>query len=156
MKKIKLNKGRFALVDDKNFDYLNQWRWHVKFSYNIEYAVRIEYTRMGYYNYKNKQIYMHRVVNNTPVNLQTDHINHNGLDNRRINLRTVTNQQNAFNANLNKANTSGTKGVSWSEERKKWCSYIHIDNKALPLGRFINIEDAIYARKKAELKYHVI
>jgi len=65
-----------------------------------------------------KKVYMHRVVNNTPDNLQTDHINHNQLDNRRINLRSVTNQQNAFNASLNKANTSGTKGVSWSKERK--------------------------------------
>ena len=153
MKKIKLNKGKYAIVDDDDFKYLNQWKWYIN---NNGYAIRTEYTKLDFKKYKMTKVYMHREVNNTPVNLQTDHINHNSLDNRKINLRTVTNQQNAFNANLNKANTSGTKGVSWSEERKKWCSYIHIDNKALPLGRFINIEDAIYARKKAELKYHVI
>lgn len=153
MKKIKLNKGKYAIIDDKDFDYLNQWKWFLN---ENGYAVRTEYTRMGYCNYKNKRVYMHREINNTPDNLQTDHINHNMLDNRRVNLRTVTNQKNAFNAKLSKANTSGIKGVSWSIERKKWCSYIHINNKAIPLGRFINIEDAILARKKAELKYHII
>jgi len=153
MKKIKLNKGEYALVDDEDFKYLNQWKWFLR---DTGYAVRTDYRRLGFKKYKMKRIYMHRVVNDTPDNLQTDHINRNKLDNRASNLRTVTNQQNAFNASLNKANNSGTKGVCWSENRNKWCAYIHIDNKAIPLGRFINIKDAIKARKKAELVYHVI
>jgi len=115
MKKIKLNKGTFATVDNDDFEYLNQWKWYIN---NNGYAIRTKYTKLGFKKYKMKKVYMHRVVNNTPDNLQTDHINHNQLDNRRINLRSVTNQQNAFNASLNKANTSGTKGVSWSKERK--------------------------------------
>jgi len=153
MKKIKLNKGTFATVDNDDFEYLNQWKWYIN---NNGYAIRTKYTKLGFKKYKMKKVYMHRVVNNTPDNLQTDHINHNQLDNRRINLRSVTNQQNAFNASLNKANTSGTKGVSWSKERKKWCAYIHINGGAIPLGRFFDIKDAILAKKQAELKYHVI
>ena len=153
MKKIKLNKGKRAIVDNEDFEYLNQWKWFIN---GNGYAVRTEYTKLGFKKYKRERVYMHRVVNDTPDSLQTDHINHNPLDNRKINLRSVTNQQNAFNASLNKANTSGTKGVSWSMERKKWCAYIHINGKAIPLGRFLDIKDAISTRKQAELKYHTI
>ena len=153
MKKIKLTKGKYTIVDNEDFEYLNQWKWFFK---DTGYAVRSEYMKLGINRYKRWRVYMHRVINNTPDNLQTDHINHNGLDNRKTNLRTVTNQQNAFNAGLSSANTSGAKGVSWSKTRKKWCAYIHINSKAIPLGRFFNIKDAISARKKAELKYHLI
>ena len=155
MKKIKLNKGKYAIVDDEDYAFLNQWKWCLRYNQGLEYAIRSEYVRLGVNRYKKWKVYMHRVVNNTPDGLQTDHINHNGLDNRSSNLRTVTNQQNAFNASLNKANTSGTKGISWSEGRKKWCAYIDA-GKRIPLGRFFNIKDAISARKKAELKYHLI
>ena len=152
MKKMKLNKGKVALVDDEDFEYLNRWKWHIN---DNGYAVRTKYTKLGFKKYEMKRIYMHREVNNTLDGFQTDHINQNRLDNRRINLRMANNQQNAFNASLSKANTSGTKGVSWSNERKKWCAYIHFNNKAIPLGRFLDIKDAIFARKQAEKKYHI-
>jgi len=93
MKKIKLNKGTFATVDNDDFEYLNQWKWYIN---NNGYAIRTKYTKLGFKKYKMKKVYMHRVVNNTPDNLQTDHINHNQLDNRRINLRSVTNQAKCF------------------------------------------------------------
>jgi hypothetical protein len=143
MKKIFLTKGMFTLVDDGDFDYLNQWKWHLSAK---GYAVRKP---------KNKAIFMHRLLNRTPLHMQTDHINDNKLDNRKENLRSVTNQQNHFNMLAQKNSKSGIRGVSWSKERKKWVAQIIINNKTIGLGRFFNLKDAIYARKKAEKVYFV-
>src|SRR3990167_9749261 len=95
MKIIRLNKGQSAIVDDDVFDYLNQWKWYFN---NQGYAVRRPYIKgSGRKNQKCMTIHMHRLVNNTPNGMQTDHINRNKLDNRRENLRNVTDQQNKFN-----------------------------------------------------------
>lgn len=143
MAEIELTNGGFALVDSKNFDWLNQWKWYVSTS---GYATR---------RYK-KTIRMHRLVNKTPDLLFTDHINQNKLDNREKNLRTVTKSQNGFNTVLSKSNTSGHKGVYWDKFTKKWRAEIKLFYKKISLGRFTNIEDAISARKEGELLYHAI
>lgn len=90
MKQIPLTQGQFALVDDEDFDFLMQWRWYYSKSNcdNTGYAVRYE---------NGKGIRMHRVVMNTPANLVVDHINHNGIDNQKHNLRNCTNTENAHN-----------------------------------------------------------
>jgi len=143
MKKILLSQGKFVLVDDRDFILLNSKKWY--FSHG--YAMRDE---------KDGRIYMHRIINNTSDNLQTDHINRNTLDNRRKNLRAVTRSQNKMNTGMWKHNTSGYKGVSWIKKDKKWLSQIKINNKNISLGHFINIKDAIKARKQGELLYHTI
>ena len=85
--------------------------------------------------------------------MEVDHINHNGLDNRKENLRIVTHKQNKFNNPILSTNTSGVTGVSWSKQKNKWRAYITIDNKQKSLGYYFNKEDAIKARKEAEEKY---
>ena len=107
MKKIKLTKGKYALVDDADFSRLNQWKW----CYNENgYATRGTHKRINgeriSINYS-----MHRLINKTPDNLFTDHINRNKLDNRKSNLRTITHQQNCFNLSPGKRNKSGCRGV---------------------------------------------
>ena len=144
MRKIKLTHDKYALVDDDNFPYLNQWRWKY---HKDNYAVRT--TTNG------KQIYMHRVVNQTPEDMVTDHINRNGLDNRRCNLRSVTIQQNAFNAGLPRNNKSGVKGVTWNKNRQLWQAQINIGAKCKFLGVFSDINEAAIARKKAEETYAI-
>lgn len=144
MKKIKLTKGKYALVDDFNFEWLNQWKWQLSTS---GYAIRKE---------GKKIIRMHRLVNFTPSWLFTDHINQNKLDNRRGNLRIVTKSQNGFNRGKPKSNSSGIKGVYWDKFTNKWRAEIKIFYKKISLGRFTNLEDAVLARKKGESKYHVI
>ena len=139
-KRIELTKGKFTLVDDDMFDYLSQWKWCV----TNGYACR---------KYKNKDIKMHRVINNTPDGLETDHINRNKLDNRRINLRSVTRRENSINHGLQRNNTSGHRGISYQEKYKSWRSYIKINSKQIHLGNYKNYEEAIKARKKAELKF---
>lgn len=82
-----------------------------------------------------------------------DHINRNELDNRRNNLRKCTIQQNNYNRGIRSNNTSGIIGVSWSNERQKWCAAIRHNNKLYALGRFYDKDEAIKVRLEAEKKY---
>ena len=85
---------------------------------------------------------------------EVDHINGNRIDNRLCNLRDVTRSQNAQNIDKKKHNKSGHKGVYWDKKNLKWFSYINIDRRMIFLGRFIDLHEAVKARKEAELIYH--
>ena len=82
-----------------------------------------------------------------------DHINHVRNDNRWINLRVVTRQENMRNAKRSKINTSGCTGVTWDKVNNKWMAQICISGKCIKLGRFFDITDAVIARKMGEYKY---
>jgi len=147
MKRIQLgghNKGYkirgYAIVDDEDFAYLNQWRWY--------------FNSRGYATKKKKQkiIYMHRLIINTPKGMETDHINGNGLDNRRSNLRICTRSQNAINTGKYKTNTSGYKGVSWDKKNKKWRVQIKYNGIKFHLKEFSNKYIASKIRKRIERK----
>ena len=145
MKLTKLTKGKFAMVDNEDFEYVNQWKWKY---HKDGYAVR---TFTG-----NKNIYMHRVINKTPKGLFTDRINRNKLDNRRSNLRDTTNSKNLMNTGIWKHNTSGIKGVEWNKQKRKWNAKIQVNKKKIHLGFFDNIIMAFLARKFGERLYHEI
>jgi len=142
-KSIPLSQGKFALVDDDMFDYLMQWKW----SYRHGYA----YRKKGMPSRDN--IHMHRVIMNTPDGMQTDHINGDGLDNRRANLRICTDVENKRNKGLISSNTSGYKGVSWNAPRKQYQAYIKVNNKVIFLGRYPEPESAGHAYDEAAKKY---
>jgi len=82
-----------------------------------------------------------------------DHVNHNRSDNRIDNLRSVTRVENNRNKSISKHNTSGVLGVSWHKRQEKWVAGIKVDYKKKHLGSFTDINDAIRARKEAEIKY---
>lgn len=82
-----------------------------------------------------------------------DHINGDGLDNRFVNLRDVSNQENHKNSPRQLNNTSGYTGVSWSAQNSKWNAYIKIDGKRKHLGYFNNIDDAVSIRRQHEEKH---
>lgn len=87
-------------------------------------------------------------------NIEIDHVNGNTLDNRKFNLRIVTHQENMMNQRvLPSNNTSGYIGVGYNKKTRKYSSQIKINQKRIYLGEYINIEDAISARKNAEIKY---
>ncbi len=149
MKKIQLG-GRkmseikgYALVDDKDYKWLNQWNWYLLSS---GYAVR----GVGE---NNKVILMHREIMKPSKEMDIDHINSNPLDNRRENLRICTHSQNLMNSKLREDNKSGVCGVSWYKRDKKWETYITVDQKRTRLGFFKNKREAIKVRKAAEKKY---
>lgn len=81
-----------------------------------------------------------------------DHINNDRLDNRIENLRWATNQENTFNSQISKNNTSGIKGVSYNKRDKKWIARITINGKVIHIGSFLNKEDAIKARLKKSIE----
>lgn len=85
-----------------------------------------------------------------PTGLVVDHINHNGLDNRRRNLRIVTAKQNSWNMRSAKGRgTSNYKGVGWVKNKRKWRASISIDNKPKHLGYFEDEKKAAAAYDKA-------
>jgi hypothetical protein len=94
---------------------------------------------------------MHRVILNAPKGLMVDHINHDTLDNRKENLRIVTNQQNTFNQKL-KNHSSKYKGVTWNSNSEKWCARIR-HNKPIYLGLFKDEKEAGMAYNEGAKKY---
>jgi hypothetical protein len=85
---------------------------------------------------------MHRVISGAPDGLETDHINHRPLDNRRANLRVATRSQNAACIRMRADNTSGYRGVGWDKRRGCWVAEIHVANRHIHLGHFRAAEDA--------------
>lgn len=89
---------------------------------------------------------LHRVIMDAPKGLEVDHINHNRLDNRRINLRLVTHQQNLANMSMHRDNSSGHKNIYWQINRKCWQVQINRNGKKFHLGSFKDINKAIKAK----------
>lgn len=146
MKTIPLTKGFFTYIDDKDSPLVSKYKWFINSCRNGEkiYA-------KGYVN--GKQVYLHRFLLGTPNGSVTDHIDGNSLNNTRGNLRVVGQNINSFNCGLKKNNTTGFRGVSFSKKSKKYESYIKVNRKKINLGYYSKIEDAVFARKKAEEKY---
>ena len=135
-----------ALIDLDDVDKVK----HIKWS-------RSDLQRSTYYCRSNDKKWkrIHRLILNLEdPNLVVDRINHNGLDNRKCNLRICTNAQNICNCKVPKNNKSGIKGVYWSNSKNKWCAQVTINNKTKLIGRFDNYNDAIQARLKAEKEYY--
>jgi len=135
MKQIPLSQGKSALVDDEDYKYLMQWKWH----FSNGYAIRSAQTPRP-----RKHIYMHRVVAKTPDELEVDHINHNRVDNRKENLRNCTRRQNQHNQSVQKRKIfSQFKGVT--KYRSKWVTRISINRIPIHIGYFENERHAAMA-----------
>lgn len=147
MKRISLSQGKFALVDDEDFEFLSQWKWSFHKGYAVRTVSRIKNGKLV-----SKHAYMHREVNETPDGFITDHINGNKLDNRRANLRSCTSSQNAGNRKVG-FGVSKYKGVSWDNKNKKWKSTVKFLGKSIHLGFFLYEGEAAEAYNKAAVKY---
>ena len=131
IKQIPLTQEKFALVDDEDYEYLNQWKWCAYKAGKCFYATR----SCGIPNStKRFLLLMHHAVIGKKEGLEVDHINGNGLDNRRENLRHVTHRQNAQNKHINKS--SKYPGVCWSKNAKAWESGARINGKIKYLGYY--------------------
>jgi hypothetical protein len=97
---------------------------------------------------------MHRVIMKTPEEMDTDHINHDQLDNRRENLRICTRSENKRNSVAYKTNTSGFKGVTFSRHTNKWQAQIKVGDLEKYLGYFSKLEAAAHAYDDAAKKYY--
>lgn len=141
---IPLTQGQYAIVDDADFAWLSQWKWHAQAT-----------TRGGFYANRRgpdgKMLAMHRVINATPDGMMTDHIDGDGLNNQRANLRTASPLQNMMNRKGKRGGSSRYKGV-WADptsgNKKLWRAGIRIGGRLTYLGRFATEAEAAaaYAR----------
>ncbi len=149
MKKIKLTQGKFALVDDEDFEWLMKWKWHFVHGY----AMRKKYLGKQNEKYIYKDIYMHRLILATPKGLDTDHINNFKLDNRRKNLRIATRRQNLQNRFFSKRKNSNLPMGVGKHHSGKWRARITVNGKELSLGSYNTSKEAGIAYNWATLKY---
>ena len=148
MKEIKLTQGKLALVDDEYFEYLNQFKWFAHKKKNGFYAER----NIPIDNCKQKTQMMHRIIlGDIPKILDVDHIDGNGLNNQKYNLRSCTHQQNMMNRKSNKNTSSKYRGVTWDKKTRKWYVSIFTNYKRIYIGYFINEIEAALAYNKAAL-----
>lgn len=148
MKEIKLTRGYVALVDDEDYEDLIRFKWYAKPGKGIIYAIRAPGYRKGEIN---KMIAMHREIMQTPDNMEVDHIDHNGLNNQKANLRNCYHGFNCKNRSRNK-NMDCYIGVL-KRGPDKFYAHIRYNYKRIHLGVFKNPVDAAIARDKAAKKY---
>jgi len=136
MKTIELTQGKVALVDDEDFEWLSQWSWAVEKDARSDtyYAARTGVKADG--DRWQKRIKMHREIMNTPKGREVDHVDYDGINNQKYNLRNCTNQQNQGNQRPQKGRSSRFKGVSWNKLRQSWSAVIKRDYVRRFLGYF--------------------
>ncbi len=145
MKTIPLTQGKVAIVDDEDYEELSKYNWSaLRGGSGVYYARRKK---------DKKMLIMHRIILNAKYGEMVDHINHNGLDNRKENLRICTNSQNQMNRKRN-IGVSKYKGVHWSKHSNKWRARITKNGKNAHLGLFGSEKDAARAyNKKATILF---
>jgi hypothetical protein len=130
---IPLSQGQFAIVDDDDFEKINTYKWCIKKTSHNLYAKRV---------FNMKTIDMHRFIMNPKIGYVIDHINGDGLDNRKENLRICTHSENMKNIKVRKDNTSGVRGIHWQKKANKWHCQIQYNGKKIYLGLYKDLEDA--------------
>jgi DNA-binding XRE family transcriptional regulator len=126
MKEIILNSGAIALVDDEDYEIVSQYKWQeAKAIREGKYYTSYALAKSCGSNKTRKTISMHRLIMNTPAQLVVDHINHNGLDNRKENLRNVTRSENQ--RNLRPGSQPRHLNFNWRENGKRNSKLTQVD-----------------------------
>jgi hypothetical protein len=147
-RRIPLTQGQFAIVDNADYDELAMYKWYGIKNGRTFYAERFVKTN-GIVRKRNL-IGMHRQLLDVPAGKVVDHINHNGLDNRRANLRIVTRAQNTWhNRKCTGDFTSKYKGVSWAKIHSRWLAKIGYKGRKIFIGLF---DDEVSAAKAYDAK----
>lgn len=144
---ILLTNGGEALIDKRYFNKVSKYKWYKHTVNKHTYVWRTS-------RFKGKMIKLHTFLMRTPKGMMVDHINGDGLDNRKSNLRLCLPCENSRNQKLKSKNTSGYKGIHFSKPNKKWVARIGVNYKRICIGSFIDKIDAIHAYNKYCLKYH--
>lgn len=147
---IPLSRGRVALIDESDLSVVEQYTWHATDHKHISYAACSRNRKTS-----GKCLYMHRLLMNPEPDQHVDHINGNGLDNRRSNLRLCTNAQNRRNIHVTRG-VSQYKGVAFCKSNKVrvWEAYIWFENRKIGLGCYETQKEAARAYNAAAIQYH--
>ena len=154
MQEIKLTQGKIALVDDEDYDWINQWRWCATLqNKKYWYAMRNDYSTG-----KRISVMMHRVIMKTERGFLVDHIDHDGFNNQKLNLRNCTYTQN--NSNRISHGTSKYLGVSFVKVRRNGRTYTYIrahictNGHKIDLGEFKDEITAAQSYNEAAVRLH--
>lgn len=134
--RIPLTRGHDAVIDKADHDLVKSFHWVALSSGRRTYAVCRE--GGGY-------LLMHRLITGAPDGLDVDHVDGDGLNNTRKNLRACSRSENIANTPRRSNNRSGFKGVSWHRGARKWRATIRQDGKQRHLGFFSDAKDAARA-----------
>lgn len=149
-KNILLTKGQIAVVDDEDFDWINQWKWFANENKTGYYAAR--WIRQGT---KRKLQYMHKLILGIKDDgVCGDHKDGNKLNNVRDNLRIATHSENMRNVPVRHNTLTGYKGVKLDKRKGKYMACINVDGKRIFLGYFDYKVAASRAYDRAAIKYH--
>ncbi len=145
---IPLSHGKFTIIDTDDYERLKKHKWYTSQDGNHFYA----YAYISIAN-KKKKIFMHRYITSAPKGMVVDHIDGNGLNNLKSNLRICTHAQNVQNSRPKSNSSSKYKGVFWNKANKYWSATIHKGDMRMYLGGFEKEIDAAraYDKKAAEL-----
>jgi len=151
VKEIQLTQGKAAIVDDDDFDWLNQWKWSAGTQGRRGSAVRFRALRGQMINDRYQHVLMHRQIMDCPAHLSVDHVNKNPLDNRKCNLRICDQAKQALNrvGNTTGKKTSLFKGVYWQKDIGFWRARFRLKY----LGTFTNEVDAAKAYDRAAREF---
>ncbi len=141
MKKIPLTGGHVALVDDKDYEALSEYKWYTQIGSSGPRAVRTICLSDG----KQITILLSRQIMDAPPGMDVDHQDHNTLNDQKENLRVCTRSQNQANRRKGPNLSSKFKGVCWDRVRKKWKAQITIGGQYMYLGLFDSEEEAACA-----------
>jgi hypothetical protein len=144
-RKIPLTQNRFARVDPEDYAALARHKWSAARQGRTIYAVR---------SHHGVQIRMHRVIMKAPRGLVCDHIDHDGSNNTKRNLRLCTRNQNGKNQRRRTDGRSKYKGVSWHKGDGRWHARIYHNGRCHHLGRFRREIDAARAYDRAARRLH--
>lgn len=155
MKTIPLTRGKVAVVDDEDYEFLNQWKWRALTTIRKQ-------TNPTFYAYRTtprpnrKSVYMHREVLRRcgfPESKQVDHVDSDGLNNQRNNLRPASASQNRWGMRKRVGRTSKFKGVYWHKKMHAWMTRIYFSGRYIFLGTFTNETEAGKAYDRAANHY---
>lgn len=149
MKTIALTKGQFVQVDDEDFEYLSQFKWHLLTSSRSRTAYAARH-RPGKHS---ELILLHRELAGQPE-LIVDHKDRDGLNCQKNNLRLASTFESAANVSIRKDNSSGVKGVSFRKDVNKWRAEIQAGGRRKRLGVFNTFKEAAEAYKSAAKVLH--
>lgn len=151
---IPLSQGKVVIIDEADVELVRRHKWFANSTRGRTFYALTNIMHPGAID-KRTTLSMHRLILGLAESYtQVDHIDGNGLNNRRSNLRICSNSENARNRRKRIDNTSGYKGVSFDARSYKWVAYINFDGKRMHIGYFNTREDAHAAYCKAATKLH--